>query len=68
MDNETVRIDMPEENSFVRFHSGQYKLKVPYLIYTDFEVILEKPLQGLEEEFYVDEEFHLLKQKGSLSL
>ena len=30
---------MPEENSFVRFHSGQYQFKVPFIIYTDFEVI-----------------------------
>ena len=41
MDNEAVRIDMPEENSFVRFHSGQYQFKVPFAIYSDFEAILE---------------------------
>ena len=28
-DNEAVRVDMPKENSFVRFHHGQYQFKVP---------------------------------------
>ena len=40
---------MPEENSFMRFHGGQYQFKVPFAIYSDLEAILEKPLQGLEE-------------------
>ena len=46
VDNEVVRIDMPEENSFMKFLSGQYQFKVPIAIYADFEMIL----QGLEEE------------------
>ena len=33
---------MPEENSFVRFHGGQYQFKVPFAIYADFEVILQE--------------------------
>ena len=37
---------MPQENSFMRFHSGQYHFKVPFVIYANFEAIL----QGLEEE------------------
>ena len=28
IDNEAVRIDMPEENFFLRFHSGQYHFEV----------------------------------------
>ena len=28
---------MPEENSFVRFYSGQYQFKVSFAIYVDFE-------------------------------
>ena len=46
IDHEAVRIDIPPENSFIRFHSGQYQFKVPFIIYTDFEAIL----QSLEEE------------------
>ena len=37
---------MPKENSFMRFHSGQYQVNVPFVIYTDFDVFL----QGSEEE------------------
>ena len=44
--NEVVRIDMREENSFVRFHNEQYQFKVPFVIYADFEAIFK----GLEEE------------------
>ena len=36
---------MPQENFFMRLHSGQYQFKVPFIIYLDFEVIL----QSLEE-------------------
>ena len=48
---------MTEENPFMRFHSGQYQFKVPCVKYVDFEAILEKPLQGLEEE--IKEEIEL---------
>ena len=41
-DIEVIRIDMPEEYFFVRFHSGQYKFKVPFATYADFEVILQE--------------------------
>ena len=43
---------MPEENSFVRFHSGQYQFKVPFTIYSDFKAIL----QISEEETELDPE------------
>ena len=33
---------MLEENYFVRFHSGRYQFKVPFAIYSDFEVILNE--------------------------
>ena len=32
---------MPEEGSLVKFHDGQYQFKVPFIMYTDFEAILE---------------------------
>ena len=50
VDHEAVRIDMPQENSFVRFHSGQYQFKVPFIIYTNFQAIL----QSLEHETKID--------------
>ena len=44
-DNETVRIEMPKEGSLVKFKSGQYQFKVPFIMYADFESIL-KPIQA----------------------
>ena len=32
---------MPKEGSLVKFHDGHYQFKVPFIMYTDFEVILE---------------------------
>ena len=46
VDHKAVRISTPQENSFVRFHSGQYQFKVPFVVCTDYEAIL----QGLEEK------------------
>ena len=40
-DNESVRIKMPKEGSFVEFHDGQNQLKVPFVMYADFEAILK---------------------------
>ena len=40
-DNEAVRIEMPKEGSFVEFHNGQNQLKVPFVMYADFEAILK---------------------------
>ena len=37
---------MPEKNSFMRFHSGKYQFKVPFIIYADFQAIL----QGSEKD------------------
>ena len=41
IDHEAVRIDIHKESSFMRFRSGQYQFKVPFIIYTDFEAILQ---------------------------
>ena len=40
-DNEIVRIEMPKEGSLLKFKSGQYQFKVPFIMYADFESILE---------------------------
>ena len=52
IDYKAVRIDMPEPNSFMRFHSGQYQFKVAFITDTDFEAIL----QNLEDETELDPE------------
>ena len=44
-DNETVRVEMPRKGSTVEFYDGQNQFKVPFIMHTDFESILE-PIQG----------------------
>ena len=43
--NEVVRIEMPNKKPIVKYSDGQYQFKVPFMMYTDFESILE-PIQG----------------------
>ena len=43
--NETVRIEMPNKKPIVEDSDGQYQFKVPFMMYADFESILE-PIQG----------------------
>ena len=44
-DNESVRIEVPHKGPIVEYSDGQFK--VPFIMYTDFESILE-PIHGLE--------------------
>ena len=44
-DNETIRVEMPRKGSMVEFLNGQNQFKVPFVMYSDFELILE-PIQG----------------------
>ena len=43
--NESVRIEMPDKDPIVRYSNGQHQFKVPFIMYADFESILE-PIQG----------------------
>ena len=45
VDNETVRVEMPKKESTLEFYDGQNQFKVPFMMYTDFEAILN-PMQG----------------------
>ena len=45
IDNETVRMEMPSKGSTIEFYDGQNQFKVPFMMYADFESILE-PIQG----------------------
>ena len=40
-DNESVRVEMPKQGSTIEFKDGQNQFKVPFIMYTDFESILE---------------------------
>ena len=43
--NESVRIEMPVKRPIVEYSDGQHQFKVPFIMYADFESILE-PIQG----------------------
>ena len=43
--NKAVRIEMPHRNPIIKFSDGQFQFKVPFIMYADFESILE-PIQG----------------------
>ena len=47
--NESVRIEMPTKNPIVSYSNGQHQFKVPFLMYADFESILE-PIQGVSND------------------
>ena len=43
--NELVRIEMPHGKPIARYSKGQYQFKVPFIMYADFESIIE-PIEG----------------------
>ena len=47
LDNETV--ETPHNKPIVEFCNGQYKFKVPFIMYADFESLLE-PIQGSSKD------------------
>ena len=46
-DNESVRVEMPKQGSAVEFKNGQNQFKFPFIMYADFELILE-PMDSVE--------------------
>ena len=47
INNESVKVEIPHKKPIVQYSDGQFQFKVPYIMYADFESILE-PIQGLE--------------------
>ena len=47
--NEAVRVQMPPKGSKIKFCDGQNQFKAPFIMYADFESILE-PIQGPSPE------------------
>ena len=41
LDNETVKVEMPHKKPIVEFCNGQCQFKVPVIMYSDFESLLE---------------------------
>ena len=46
MNNELVKVEMPHKNPIVQYSDGQFQFKDPFIMYADFESMLE-PIQGL---------------------
>ena len=46
--NKAVRIEMPSWKPYVKYSNGQYQLKVPFVMYTDFESLLGLPPENDE--------------------
>ena len=49
-DNESVRVEMPKQGSTVEFKDGKNQFKVPFIMYADFESILEQ--MGLADHVF----------------
>ena len=47
--NDSVRIEMPTRNPIVSYSNGQHQFKVPFMMYADFESLLE-PIQGVSND------------------
>ena len=47
--NESVKIEMPDKDPIVTYSNGQHQFKVPFIMYADFESILE-PIQGVKND------------------
>ena len=39
--NESVRVEMPKQGSTIKFKDGQNQFKIPFIMYADFQSILE---------------------------
>ena len=44
LDNESVKVEMPNKKLIVEFCDGQYQFKVPFIMYVDFKSLIE-PIQ-----------------------
>ena len=47
INNESVKVEMPHKKPRVQYSDGQFQFKVPFIMYADFESILE-PIHGQE--------------------
>ena len=47
INNESVKVEMPHKKPLVQYSDGQFQFKIPFIMYADFESILE-PIHGPE--------------------
>ena len=60
IDHKAVQIEMPqrEEDKWVQYHDGQKQFKVPFIMYADFESILEPMKKEKKTQFESTNMFH----------
>ena len=52
-DNESVRVEMAKQGSTIEFKDGQNQFKVPFIMYADFESILD-PMDPVEPDLPIN--------------
>ena len=64
--NETVKIEMPDEESFISFKHHNRSIKVPFVFYADFEAFTEKVVSACEpnDQFSFTEQYQKHQPSG----
>ena len=52
INNESVKVEMPHKKPIVQYSDGQFQFIVPFIMYADFESILE-PIHGPENNLRI---------------
>ena len=63
--NQTIRIEMPEKGSLVTFIHHNRSIKVPFVVYADFEAFTEEiPISKQNEKFSFTQKYQKHKPSG----
>ena len=63
--NQTIRIEMPEKGSFISFIHHNRSIKVPFVVYADFEAFTEEiPISEQNEKFSFTQKYQKHKPSG----
>ena len=63
--NQTIRIEMPEEGSFISFIHHNRSIKVPFVVYADFEAFTEEiPISEQNEKFSFTQKYQRHRPSG----
>ena len=63
--NQAIRIEMPEKGSFISFIHHNRSIKVPFVVYADFEAFTEEiPISEQNEKFSFTQKYQKHKPSG----
>ena len=63
--NQAIRIEMPEKGSFISFIHHNRSIKVPFVVYADFEAFTEEiPISKQNEKFSFTQKYQKHKPSG----